>query len=45
LVLASGDYLMHILGFAVNNTLETHYGAQKAVPAAEQVLLQEWKPN
>ncbi len=46
LVLASGDYPDAFLGFAVNNTLETTYGAQEGLfLPLNKFYSKEWMPN
>jgi len=46
LVLASGDYPDAFLGFAINNELETTYGAQEGLfMPMNKYYSQEWMPN
>ncbi|MDD4038949.1 MAG: extracellular solute-binding protein, partial [Sphaerochaeta sp.] len=46
LVLASGDYPDAFLGFGVNNTLETTYGAQEGLfMPLNKFYSKEWMPN
>lgn len=46
LVLASGDYPDAFLGFAVNNELETTYGAQEGLfMPMNKYYTKEWMPN